>query len=75
LNCALASLSAGDGRWQARRADSWLKALQEVAPIHKAQLLSYMKPLDVPLGLLFNFHQVKLADAVSRLLLPGANQP
>ena len=28
-----------------------LKAVQEVLPIHKAQLLSYMKLLDVPLGL------------------------
>jgi GxxExxY protein len=51
-----------------------LKAVQEVAPIHKAQLLSYMKLLNVPLGLLFNFHEMKLADGVSRLILPGANQ-
>src|SRR5262249_34755415 len=34
-----------------------LKAVQDVLPIHKAQLLSYMKLLDVPLGLLFNFHE------------------
>jgi hypothetical protein len=38
-------------------------------------LLSYMKLLNVPLGLLFNFHAVKLADGISRLILPGANQP
>src|SRR5262245_46056933 len=37
-----------------------LKAVQEVLPVHKAQLLSYMKLLDVPVGLLFNFHEVKL---------------
>ena len=49
-----------------------LKAVQEV-PIHKAQLLSYMKLLDVPLGLLLNFHELKLIDGVSRMLLPGAN--
>src|SRR5204862_170034 len=29
-----------------------LKSVQEVLPIHKAQLLSYMKLLDVPIGLL-----------------------
>jgi hypothetical protein len=46
----------------------------EVAPIHKAQLLNYMKLLNVPLGLLFNFHELKLADGISRLILPGANQ-
>ena len=51
-----------------------LKAVQDVVPIHKAQLLSYMKLLNVPLGLLFNFHEVKLVDGISRLILPGANQ-
>jgi GxxExxY protein len=39
-----------------------LKAVQEVHPIHKAQLLSYMKLMDVPLGLLLNFHEIKLVD-------------
>jgi GxxExxY protein len=50
------------------------KALQSVLPIHKAQLLSYMKIMDVPLGLLINFHELKLTDGVHRLMLPGANQ-
>ena len=52
-----------------------LKAVQDVAPIHKAQLLSYMKLLNIPLGLLFNFHEIKLVDGISRLVLQGANQP
>ncbi len=52
-----------------------IKAVTNVLPIHKAQLLSYMKLLNVPLGLLFNFHEVKLADKISRLVLPGANMP
>jgi GxxExxY protein len=51
-----------------------LKSVQEVLPIHKAQLLSYMKLLDIPIGLLINFHQVKLADGLTRMILPGANQ-
>ena len=50
------------------------KAQQSVLPIHKAQLLSYMKLMDVPLGLLINFHEMKLTDGVHRLILPGANQ-
>jgi GxxExxY protein len=50
------------------------KAVQEILPIHKAQLLSYMKLLNVPIGLLINFHTMKLTDGVSRLILPGANQ-
>src|SRR5947199_7267615 len=49
------------------------KALEKILPIHKAQLLSYMKLLDVPLGLLINFHEMKVTDGISRLILPGAN--
>lgn len=51
-----------------------IKAVQEIHPVHKAQLMSYMKLLDVPVGLLMNFHQIMLIDGVSRLILPGANQ-
>jgi GxxExxY protein len=51
-----------------------LKCVQEVLPIHKAQLLSYMKLLDVPLGLIINFHEMKLVDGVVRMILPGANR-
>jgi GxxExxY protein len=51
-----------------------LKCVQEILPTHKAQLLSYMKLLDIPLGLIINFHEVKLVDGVVRMILPGANQ-
>jgi GxxExxY protein len=51
-----------------------VKAVQKVLPIHKAQLLSYMKVLNVPLGLLINFHEMKVTDGISRLILPGAGQ-
>lgn len=50
------------------------KAVERVLPIHKAQLLSYMKLLNVPIGLLINFHEMKLTDGVSRMILPGANR-
>jgi GxxExxY protein len=49
------------------------KAVDKILPIHKAQLLSYMKLLDVPLGLLINFHEMKVTDGISRLILPNAN--
>jgi GxxExxY protein len=49
------------------------KSVERVLPIHKAQLLSYMKLLDIPLGLLINFNVNRLTDGVSRLMLPGAN--
>ena len=51
-----------------------VKAVQQILPIHKAQLISYMKLMDVPIGLLLNFHEMKLTDGVHRLILPGANQ-
>jgi GxxExxY protein len=50
-----------------------VKAVTDVHPINKAQLLSYMKLLDIPLGLVINFNELKLTDGVSRLILPGAN--
>ncbi len=51
------------------------KSVEHVLPIHKAQLLSYMKLLNVPLGLLINLNVSKLTDGVSRLILPGAASP
>ena len=50
-----------------------VKAVESVHPIHKAQLLSYMKLLDIPLGLIINFNVLKLTEGLSRLILPGAN--
>src|SRR6266550_2788319 len=50
------------------------KAVEKILPIHKAQLLSYMKLLDVPIGLLINFHEMKVTDGIHRLILPGANR-
>ncbi len=48
-----------------------VKSVTKILPIHKAQLLSYMKLLGVPLGLLINFNVERLVDGVSRLVLPG----
>jgi GxxExxY protein len=49
------------------------KSVERLLPIHKAQLLSYMKLLDVPVGLLMNFNEARLTDGIARLILPGAN--
>ena len=51
-----------------------LKSVEKILPIHKAQLLSYMKLLDKPLGLLINFNELLLKNGLHRLILPGANQ-
>jgi len=49
-----------------------LKAVETILPIHKAQLFSYMKLLDAPIGLLINFHELVLKDGIRRMILPGA---
>jgi len=49
------------------------KSVERLLPIHKAQLLSYMKLLNIPVGLLINFHEVVLKNGIVRLILPGAN--
>ena len=51
-----------------------LKSVETVHPIHKAQLLSYMKLLKIPIGLLLNFHEIRLSDGISRMILPGVNR-
>ena len=51
------------------------KAVETILPIHKAQLLSYMKLLNAPLGLLINFHELVLKNGIHRLILSGADKP
>jgi len=45
-----------------------LKCKEALHPVDEAQLLSHMRLLDVPLGLLINFHVVLLKDGVRRLV-------
>jgi hypothetical protein len=33
-----------------------------------------MKLLDIPIGLLINFHEAILKNGIFRMILPGANQ-
>jgi GxxExxY protein len=49
-----------------------LKAVDAIHPSAKAQLFSYMKLLNVPLGLLINFHEAVLKNGIARMILPGA---
>jgi GxxExxY protein len=51
-----------------------LKAVETLHPSTKAQLFSYMKLLNIPVGLLINFHESMLKSGISRMILPGANQ-
>lgn len=52
------------------------KVVEAILPVHRAQLLSYMRLLDAPLGLIFNFNAPLLKDGgIERLILPGADMP
>ena len=37
-----------------------LKAIETILPIHHAHLMTYMKLLEAPKGILYNFHSVNL---------------
>ena len=45
-----------------------VKSLTEVAPVHRAQLLTYLKLTDCPAGLLINFNVPVLKHGVTRVL-------
>ncbi len=47
-----------------------LKVVKELAPIHVAQLMTYMKLTDCKVGLLINFNVLCLKDGIRRLSLP-----
>jgi GxxExxY protein len=51
-----------------------LKAVEILHPSSKAQLFSYMKLLDIPVGLLINFHESVLKNGITRMILPGAKE-
>ncbi|WP_299438947.1 GxxExxY protein [uncultured Rhodospira sp.] len=46
-----------------------LKAVESIAKVHKAQLLTYMKLMDQRLGLLINFNVHLIRDGIARLAL------
>jgi GxxExxY protein len=46
-----------------------LKAVEKILPVHEAQLLSYLKLMNLKVGLLFNFHTPYLRDSIVRRVL------
>jgi len=45
-----------------------LKAIERIAPVHEAQLLSYLRMSKLKLGLLINFNQRLLRDGIRRVV-------
>jgi GxxExxY protein len=50
-----------------------VKAAQQVHSVHAAQLLTYLRIGDFPLGLLMNFNTALMKNGITRLLNPAAS--
>lgn len=46
-----------------------LKSVEQLLPIHRAQLLTYLKLSQLKVGLLINFNTVRLKDGIKRLIV------
>ncbi len=44
-----------------------LKCVEKILPVHKAQLLSYLRMSDKRIGLLMNFNVAHMRDGISRI--------
>jgi GxxExxY protein len=51
-----------------------LKAVEQLLPIHQAQVITYMKLTEAPVGLLINFNVKLLKDGIRRLF-PSPSLP
>lgn len=45
-----------------------LKSLEKLAPVHTRQILTYLRLLDLPVGLLINFGEARLNDGLQRVV-------
>ncbi|MDP8205315.1 MAG: GxxExxY protein [Candidatus Electryonea clarkiae] len=45
-----------------------IKSLEELHPVHKKQLLTYLRLTDIRLGLLINFGEVLIKNGISRVV-------
>ena len=45
-----------------------LKAVETLAPVHQAQVITYLRLLQLPLGLLINFNVPLIKDGIHRIL-------
>jgi GxxExxY protein len=46
-----------------------LKAIEALAPIHQAQIISCLKLNGKPIGLLISFHSLHLKDGIKRFVV------
>ncbi|MEK7815963.1 MAG: GxxExxY protein [Pseudomonadota bacterium] len=63
--------SVGEGKLDLLVADKLvveLKAVEALLPVHKAQVISYLKATKLHLGLLINFNASVLRDGIQRII-------
>ncbi|MDA3928535.1 MAG: GxxExxY protein [Prolixibacteraceae bacterium] len=46
-----------------------LKSVEEIAPIHKAQIMTYLKLSGLKLGLLMNFNVLDMKKGIKRIIM------
>lgn len=46
-----------------------LKCVENILPIHEAQLLTYLKLSNIKVGLILNFHVALMKNGVKRMIL------
>jgi GxxExxY protein len=46
-----------------------IKAVAELLPVHEAQLLTYLRMSGIRVGLLMNFHALRLKDGLQRFIV------
>lgn len=45
-----------------------LKSVETIAPVHKKQVLTYLKLTDIKLGLLINFNEAFIKNGITRIV-------
>jgi GxxExxY protein len=45
-----------------------LKSVERLAPVHSKQVLTYLRLLDLPIGLLINFGAARIKDGLQRIV-------
>lgn len=71
VSVAYKGASVGEGRLDllvGQKLIVELKAVENVLPIHKSQLISYLKAMSLPLGLLMNFNVRMMRDGIQRIV-------
>ena len=45
-----------------------IKSVENILPVHRKQLLTYLKLTDIKLGLLINFNENLIKDGITRIV-------